>query len=61
MRGRIADAGLALGAKRFKGRAPKTSKEMARYFISHATVDKSLSLSTFKLKVDENGSLKDGA
>lgn len=52
---------LALGAKIFKDRAPKTSKDIAKYFISHATVDKNLSPSTFKLKIDENDSLKDGA
>ena len=52
---------LALGAKIVKDRAPKTSKEIAKYFISHASVDKSLPLSTFQLKVDENDSLKDGA
>lgn len=52
---------LALGEKILKDRAPKSSKETAKYFINHATVDKSLSLSTFKLKTDEKDSLKDGA
>jgi len=51
----------ALGAKMFKDRAPKTSEEIAKYFISDATVDKSLFRSTFKLKIDENDSFKDGA
>lgn len=51
---------LGIGAKMFKDRPPKTSKEIAKCFISCATVDKSFSFSTFKLKIDENDSLKDG-
>lgn len=49
---------LDIGAKMFKDRPPKTSKEIAKCFISHATVDKSFSFSTFKLKIDENDSFE---
>lgn len=52
---------MALGAKIFKGRAPKASKKIAKYFISHATVDRSLPLSRFNLKIDEDDGLNDGA
>lgn len=59
---------IATGAKsrslwsleqRYSETLPKTLEEVAKYFINDPTVEKSLFLSTFKLQIDENHSVKD--